>query len=99
MGNAIALTDPLGNKTTYSYDKIYCLTSQTDAENRTTNYNYDPVSNLLSLTDPEQNTTSYGYDTLNRMITNTNSNVEFLTVANINTKHEEHEKSLSICHL
>ncbi|NJL52737.1 MAG: RHS repeat protein [Hydrococcus sp. SU_1_0] len=72
MGNAIAITDPLGNKTSYGYDKIYRLINQTDAENRKTKYQFDAVGNLISLTDPEDNTTNYTHDELNRLLTDTN---------------------------
>lgn len=78
-GNLTSMTQPDGNvpgatagsfTTTYSYDAINELTSQTDAAGGLTSYGYDDVGNLTTITNPVENATpgnttawaTYSYD-------------------------------------
>lgn len=78
--NVAATIDPLGNKTTYTYDDAGRRLSMVSARGNctgctpsdyTTAYEYDAVGNLTKITDPLGNTTQYGYDDLNRRVSMT----------------------------
>ncbi len=69
------MIDGLGNLTTYSYDKINRLITQTDSENFTTTYTYDAVGNLLSLIDVD-GTSSFTYDDCNQLLNATHSDID-----------------------
>lgn len=58
--------------TTYEYDEVGQLISETNSRGGTTSYDYDAAGNLLSLTDALGNTTSWIYDALGRMTSETN---------------------------
>ena len=62
----------MDNTTSYTYDSLNRLTSQTDAEDATTTYAYDEAGNLHSLTDADGNTTTWSYDLLGRCLEETN---------------------------
>ncbi len=50
-GNTIGVADPLGNKTTFTYDAVGLrLVSKTDPRGHTTSFDYDANRNLLSMT-------------------------------------------------
>jgi RHS repeat-associated protein len=62
-GNLTTITDPLGNKTTNSYNADGTLASITDANNHITTYTaYDGNGLYGSTTDPDGNVTQMGYD-------------------------------------
>ena len=61
-GNVLTMTDWNGT-TTYSYDNIYQLTSQTLPNNQTITYSYDPAGNRIT-----QNSLTYSYNNLNQLI-------------------------------
>jgi RHS repeat-associated protein len=68
-GNRTSLTDPDGNTTTWTYDNLNRVTSESvvvDAETLTRSYQYDNDSRLTSETDRDGRVTTYDYDTLNR---------------------------------
>jgi YD repeat-containing protein len=69
MGNLLSLTDAANNVTTYSYDELDRLATETitvDSTDLTRTYGYDAASNLTSLTDRNGREHSYDYDELNR---------------------------------
>jgi RHS repeat-associated protein len=68
----VAVTDPLGHTTSYTYDDFDRATAITDANGGVTAMAYDAAGNLLSLTDPDGNTTAWTYDALNRVSSETN---------------------------
>jgi RHS repeat-associated protein len=61
-GNLLTTTDWTGT-TTYSYDNIYQLTSQSLPNNTTITYSYDPAGNRIT-----QNSITYSYNNLNQLI-------------------------------
>jgi RHS repeat-associated protein len=65
LGNRLTDTDPLGNKTTYTYNSLKQVTSITDsntgAHQGTTINNYDTKGNLLSTLDAEGHNMVYTY--------------------------------------
>ncbi len=75
VGNVISRTEPDGNvgggsgsfTTTFAYDAIDELTSQTNAANATTGYAYDDVGNPTIVTDPLTHVTKYSYDLDHRL--------------------------------
>ncbi|HYI07641.1 MAG TPA: PKD domain-containing protein [Thermoanaerobaculia bacterium] len=67
-------TDPLGHKTSFTWNTLNKMTSRTDALSHTTAYEYDGAGNVKSLTDSNQRKTTYTYDGLNRMTKSTLAN-------------------------
>jgi YD repeat-containing protein len=69
VGNLLSLTDAANNVTTYSYDELDRLATETitvDGTDLSRTYGYDATSNLTSLTDRNGREHSYDYDELNR---------------------------------
>jgi RHS repeat-associated protein len=60
VGNRTTMTDATGT-TSYTFDRLYRLTSETLPGNRVTSYTWDGAGNMASLTDVG-GTTTYGYD-------------------------------------
>ncbi len=67
MGNKFD-ADGLGNVTTYTYDSMNRLLTQTDARNGIIRYAYDFMGNLTSITDERNHITSFEYDKMNRLV-------------------------------
>jgi RHS repeat-associated protein len=65
-------SNALGHTTSYAYDPLGRVVSQTDALGGVTSFRYDALGNRLSLTDPVDNTTTWTYDALNRVVQETN---------------------------
>jgi RHS repeat-associated protein len=63
-GNLAAATDPLGNRTSYTYGALNQLTGQTEPGPITTSFGYDLAGNRTSYTDGRGNTTRYTVNTL-----------------------------------
>jgi RHS repeat-associated protein len=62
--NLVKTTDPLNNKTTYSYSVITGQrTTMKDALDHETRYDYDAAGRLTTETDPLGNVTTHDYDT------------------------------------
>ena len=59
--------EPLGNRTTYEYDKAGRLTKVTDAMGVSTRYGYDKAGNKLYMTDGRGKTTSYTYGAFGKL--------------------------------
>ena len=74
-GNVVQVTDPMSNVTSYSFDGLNRLTSQTAPDpdgagpltSPVTIYGYDAASNLTSIEDPNLHTTTYSYDAAYRL--------------------------------
>ncbi|MGE3407544.1 MAG: Calx-beta domain-containing protein [Pirellulales bacterium] len=85
VGLLATVTDSLGKTTTYGYDHIGRLLTETlpDPDGAgglsapVTTYAYDSNGNMLSLTDPVGNVTAWVYDELNRVISEENENGDF----------------------
>jgi RHS repeat-associated protein len=69
VGRVDSLTDPNGNTTTYVYDDVDRLTSESitiDSVPLTRSFEYDDNGNLIQTTDRNGRVTRYEYDDLNR---------------------------------
>ena len=66
------LTQVVGATTTYAYDDLGNLLTQTSPDTGTTRYSYDAAGNLVRKTEvlgtPVEQTTTYTYDALNRLL-------------------------------
>jgi len=78
MGNVLTTDEVIDatskNTTTYVYDNLYRLKTETDDNSDTTSYTYDLANNLLTVTDPANsgsNVTTYDYDDLDRLTSET----------------------------
>jgi RHS repeat-associated protein len=78
--NTTAVTDPLGNTTTYAFDFFYRQTSVTNALGFVTDYGYDNNAELAAVTDGNGNTTLYTYDGQGNLLSIENA----VAVANAN---------------
>lgn len=58
----VAVTDPDGNTSTFTYDPAGNLLSRTDPLHRTTTYTYDGLNDVTSITDPAGVTSTFSYD-------------------------------------
>ncbi len=67
LGNRVSVTDPNGLQTTYQYDAVYRLLTETDPLSHATRYGYDLSGNRDSLTDAEGVVTRFEYDALARL--------------------------------
>jgi len=66
-GNRLTLTEPNTNVTSYVYDALNRLVSQTNAAGDLTAYTYDRVGNVTTTTDPNGNIITNTYDALDRV--------------------------------
>jgi YD repeat-containing protein len=64
----LATVDPLGNRTSYSYDKLNRVIQITDPLGGLTTAVFDAAGNQTALVDPLGNRTSFVFDVLNRVI-------------------------------
>ncbi len=60
--------DGIDYRTTFTYDALGRLETETDPLGHTTTYEYDAMGNRVSLLDANGATTSYDYDELNRLV-------------------------------
>jgi len=67
-GNRLTINDGNGHLTTFAYDAVNRLTSESDPLSHTWSYGYDGVGNRTSLTDAEDYTTTYNYNAGNRLV-------------------------------
>lgn len=63
-----AITNPLGNTTSFGYDIFGNRISVTNANKNTTNSTYDERGNITSIADPLGNVTSFTYDANDNLI-------------------------------
>lgn len=70
----VALTDPLGNQTEWTYALDGTLTSVEDAKGRTTTYGYDNNHRLVTVTAPDTSITSHDYDAVGNLVSRTDAN-------------------------
>lgn len=62
-------TDPLGNTTSYTYDRQGNILTKTEQGIGTTTYTYDTKGNILTLKDPLDQTTTYTYNGFSQILT------------------------------
>jgi|GEM_PF-1725848 len=65
-GNLEQLIDPVGNTTTWTYDRLHRPKTETNELNKTRSFIYDAVGNLRFATDRLGRTIEYVYDDLHR---------------------------------
>lgn len=68
-----SVTDALGNKVSYTYDRRGNKTSMTDGEGRVTHYGYDAESRLVRVIGALNDTTRYEYNTIGQRIFDINA--------------------------
>ncbi len=66
-GNRTGMTDSIGTSS-WQYDALNRMTSQTDAFGKVISYGYDAAGNRRSLTYPGSKVVAYTYDELNRLV-------------------------------
>ncbi|TMR96381.1 DUF6531 domain-containing protein [Nonomuraea basaltis] len=77
--------DSLGNATTYHYNELLQVISETNPLGHVTRYRWDPQDRLLAHTDPLGRTTHYSYDTENLLsITRPDGAIRHLTYNELN---------------
>jgi YD repeat-containing protein len=69
-----SITDPKGNKETFSYNALGEKTSSSNQLGQTTSYTYDALGDLTSATDPLGVKTSIGYDQAGHIATASGTN-------------------------
>ncbi len=78
-GRVQTTTDARGKVTSFTYDLLDRMLTETDPLLHTTTNSYDAVGNLLTVTRPDTTVFTYTYDTMNRRLTETNPNSETTT--------------------
>jgi YD repeat-containing protein len=66
MNRVTGTIDPLGDRTTYTYDTHGLLRTVTDPLGQVTTQAYDACNRLCTVTDPLGQVTTYGYDAASR---------------------------------
>jgi YD repeat-containing protein len=66
VGNLLSLTDPLNNRTSYTYDRLNRQLTDTNALGDTRSFVYDAVGNLTGMTDRNGRRRTMNYDALDR---------------------------------
>lgn len=66
LGNRTNITDGLSHPTSFTYDTLNRLKTESDALGYTTVYTYNPVGSRTVLHDPKNQQTLYTYDNLDR---------------------------------
>ncbi len=66
IGDRLSIRDANGHTTTFTYDALGRLTSETDALEHSWSYAYDKLGNRVSMLDANGQTTVYTYDSLGR---------------------------------
>jgi len=69
LGALTSITDPAGQKITFSNDADGRVTSVARPDGATWHLAYDAAGNLTGVTDPLGHATTYGYDVSHRMVT------------------------------
>lgn len=72
-GNLLSVTDPLGDKTSYTYDGNGNVLTSTDANSHVTAYTYDALGDVLTVTAPDGGVTTYTYDGNGNVLTSTDA--------------------------
>lgn len=77
--NRLSILDGNGHLTSFTYDVLNRLATESDALTHTWIYEYDALGNRVSMTDANHATTSYTYDEANRLtgISYPDSSVQF----------------------
>ncbi len=69
VGNRLSIRDGNGHTTSFGYDSLNRLTSESDPLGNTWSYGYDAVGNRISMTDANGASTGYIYDSVYRLST------------------------------
>lgn len=72
LGNVIAKTNPLGEKSSYVYDVLGQITKQTDERGHSTAYTYNADGTVSQILYPDGGSIRYTYDKLGRKTSETN---------------------------
>jgi YD repeat-containing protein len=67
LGNLVSVTDPNGNVTIRSYDRLGRVTGQTDAQGGVLSYQYNAFGEAVKVTDPRGYSSYNYYDRLGRL--------------------------------
>ena len=67
VGNVRSVTDPAGNTTSYLYDGLNRLTTETNALNQSRLFSYDENGNRTRVTDRNAKVRTFEFDGLNRL--------------------------------
>ena len=68
VGNVLAITDSVGNTTSYTYDALNRQITDTNSLSKTRSFGYDAVGSLVSSIDRNGRKRTYSYDVLNRQV-------------------------------
>ena len=74
-GNRVLIRDARGNETSYAYDNLDRLLSETFANAGSLTYSYDAASNPLTTTDPNGAVATHTYDALDRIVSTAYSGI------------------------
>ena len=72
-GNRCSITDPLGHTTSFTYDAMQNVLTQTDAYGKTTTLTYNSLNEVLTATDPLSHVTTNTYDANGNLTSVTNA--------------------------
>jgi YD repeat-containing protein len=106
-GNLVGITDPNGNVTTRSYDRLGRMVSQTDALNGTVSYEYNAFDEVVKVTDARGSVSYNHYDKLGRLtvtrdaenyVTETGYTV-FGEVASVTRRYNQADNAASVAAL
>ena len=67
-GNLSAITDPEGNRNSFTYDVMGNVVTKTDASGKVWSYVYDDAGRSVAATDPLGHTTTFAYDAMGNKI-------------------------------
>jgi YD repeat-containing protein len=65
-GNVLSIADPLGNQTSYQYDGLNRLITETNQLGKSRRFSYDANGNRVGVTDRNDRTRTFEFDGLNR---------------------------------
>lgn len=72
--NLLSQTDPLGGKTSWTYDAAGNVKAETDTKGRSTHYSYDFANRVSEVSAPAAGVTAYFYDSVGNLTRRTDAN-------------------------